>query len=156
MPCLLSVKGPSLTACVHIEDYKTVLFWDPTSETFQIDRPDVQNTRNRGINHDSETAPVTLFTYTSGHGLSDAEEVEETLRIRALFDASVFEVFVNERTAISTRIYNDRKTEADPTSTTIRFFAESAVSEGNEDTVAKLLHATAWDGLTGNRDRQSP
>ncbi|OJJ04855.1 hypothetical protein ASPVEDRAFT_44399 [Aspergillus versicolor CBS 583.65] len=128
---------------IHHENYKTVLFWDPESETFQIHRPDIQNT-HRGINHDPETSPHTLFTYISSQGTND-EEVEETLRIRALFDASVLEVFVNERTAISTRIYNASETNC-PASTRIRFFAESALSEGN-DTVAKLLHATAWDGL---------
>lgn len=76
--------------------------------------------------------------------------MEETLRIRALFDASVLEVFVNERTAISTRIYNVSETDC-PAGTTLRFFAVSPVSEGNDATVAKLLHATAWDGLNGNR-----
>lgn len=136
-------QGPPLTSYIHIENYKTVLFWDPASETFQIHRPDIQNTHS-GINHDPETSPHTLFTYIPGHGTDD-EEVEETLRIRALFDASVLEVFVNERTAISTRIYNASQTDC-AASTKIRFFAESAVSE-RDDTVARLLHATAWDGL---------
>lgn len=69
------------------------------------------------------------------------EESEETLQIHAFFDKSVLEVFVNERTVISTRIYH-------PSSQCFgaRFFAEAPDSAFKEDQTV-LLRAEVWDGL---------
>lgn len=69
------------------------------------------------------------------------DETEETLTVRAFFDKSVLEVFVNDRTVITTRIYHpsDRCFG-------IRFFANP--SEGQSDQIpTTLLQADVWDGL---------
>lgn len=71
--------------------------------------------------------------------------MEETLRIRAIFDKSVLEVFVNERTATSTRVYVDEDRCFE-----LGFFAEGGLNgiEGSLFEVpAMLLRAQAWDGL---------
>jgi beta-fructofuranosidase len=54
------------------------------------------------INDDPEVAPHTLFsTRDPGNNIV----AHESLNIQLFLDASVLEVFVNERVAISTRIY---------------------------------------------------
>lgn len=98
-----------------------------------IDRPVVKDPK---INHGRELAPHTLFSY-----LDKGEEIEETLKVHALFDKSVLEVFVNGRTAITTRIYHPSERCFG-----VRFFARSA-SDGD---VTTLLKADVWDGLGGN------
>lgn len=114
-------------------EHRTILSWDPCSETFTIRRPPVTNTE---INHGDESAPHTLFTFRNEHG----DDVEETLRVHAFFDRSVLEVFVNERTVITTRIYHPSEQCFG-----IRFFAEAENFQSGEP--AKLLEAQAWDGL---------
>lgn len=113
---------------------QTVLSWDPITETFTIERP---HPTYPDINHGVETAPHTLFTFRDDAG----NEVEETLQIRAIFDKSVLEVFVNERTVISTRIYvdGDRCFQ-------LGFFAEGG-SVDDVEPAAILLRAQVWDGL---------
>ncbi|KAL4984318.1 glycosyl hydrolase [Aspergillus falconensis] len=148
----------------HDEDYtfKTILFWDPLHETFQVDRPR-PSTINTDINHGPEVTPHTLFTYinpaatTNDSTASEREtETEEPLRIHALFDTSVLEIFVNGRTAITTRIYHSEgRAGADgPTCVGVRFYAEGAGCDtdsggggGGEEIPARLLHAAIWDGL---------
>ncbi|KAI2694860.1 CAZyme family GH32 [Penicillium roqueforti] len=112
----------------------TTLSWDPRSETFEIHRPLIDDTE---VNHGYETAPHTLFTCLNERG----DEVEETLRVHAFFDSSVLEVFVNDRTVISTRIYHP---EANCFG--LLFFAESdAGVDGDQPAV--LVRASIWDGL---------
>ena len=57
----------------------------------------------------------------------------------------MLEVFVNGRTAISTRLYAAEENVG------IRFFADeeevSASWEGGESPESKLLYATVWDGI---------
>lgn len=116
----------------------TILSWDPLNEKFTIKRP---NPDDSGINHYPELAPHTLFTFSDP---ATGKEKEETLRIRAYFDMSVLEVFVNERTVISTRVYSSTGRCA-----RILFFAESdKVEPGASTPVAVLLHADVWDELT--------
>ncbi|KAL4874785.1 glycosyl hydrolase [Aspergillus karnatakaensis] len=131
----------------HDSDHssKTTLFWNPLSETFQVNRPALPNTR---INHDPEITPHTLFTYTNLED-KDSEtetEEEEPLHIHAIFDRSVLEIFVNERTAITTRIYQS-STEGSPTCVGMEFFAELIERNGGEEP-ARLLYASVWDGLS--------
>ncbi|OOF91095.1 glycoside hydrolase family 32 protein [Aspergillus carbonarius ITEM 5010] len=113
--------------------HRTILSWEPFSEVFTIQRPPPHDSR---INHDPESAPHTLFTFETLSG----EQREETLRIHAFWDASVLEVFVNERTVISTRIYllpNQVRCSR------LRFFAEGET----DSPPAMLLQADGWDGL---------
>jgi len=57
----------------------------------------------------------------------------------------VLEVFVNERTAISTRLYTAEETVG------IRFFADDTAAASNVESASaaasQLLCATLWDGL---------
>ncbi|KAJ5752315.1 hypothetical protein N7520_009232 [Penicillium odoratum] len=121
----------------HSTDFEqcTTLAWDCNSETFTIDRPWV----DREINHGQESAPHTLFTYLDGQ-----EETEEPLSVHVFFDHNVLEVFVNGRTAITTRIYHhsDRCFG-------VKFFAEPADDRAGESS-AILMEADLWDGLGVN------
>ncbi|RAK96454.1 glycoside hydrolase family 32 protein [Aspergillus ibericus CBS 121593] len=113
--------------------HRTILYWEPSRETFIVQRPLPHDSR---INHDPESAPHTLFTFKTLSG----EEREETLQIHAFWDTSVLEVFVNERTVISTRIYllpNQARCSR------LRFFAEGK----SDSPPAVLLQASGWDGL---------
>ena len=92
---------------------------------------------NIDVNHGYETAPHTLFTSLNQRG----EEVEETLRVHAYFDSSVLEVFVNDRTVITTRIYYPEDHCFEPL-----FFAEPE-AEDYEQPAAVLVQASIWDGL---------
>ena len=114
--------------------HNTVLSWIPSTETFVVNRPQKEQ-ESFGINRSPETAPHTLFIFSDPE---TGKEKEETLRIRAFFDMSVLEVFVNERTVISTRVYSSHDH-----CTGVRFFAES---DGG-DNGAILVHADVWDGL---------
>jgi beta-fructofuranosidase len=123
--------------CIDLKT-STILSWNTSTETFTVERP---HPTYPGINHGVESALHTLLTFRDGEG----NEVEETLRIRAIFDKSVLEVFVNERTAISTRVYIDGGRCFQ-----LGFFAEGALNgvEGSFFEVpAMLLRAQAWDGL---------
>ncbi|KAJ5741069.1 hypothetical protein N7493_000941 [Penicillium malachiteum] len=78
---------------------KTSLFFDAEGENFTIDRS--KSTAVSGINTSPEIAPHTLLKFKDESG----EITNETLDIRLLYDVSVLEVFVNGRTAITTRVY---------------------------------------------------
>ncbi|KAL2816094.1 glycosyl hydrolase [Aspergillus granulosus] len=125
---------------------KTVLLWDPLRETFQVNRPDLTNTPlgNCNINHAAEAVPHTLFTTVSpatqpkkwffGLFSRDTEiETEEPLRIHALFDTSVLEIFVNGRTSLTTRIYQAGADDnsgggGKPSCVGLQFYAEALES----------------------------
>jgi beta-fructofuranosidase len=98
-----------------------------TSETLRIDRPD-SNHVDPDISTLPETAPFTLF--------ESADGTREQLEIRAWFDESVLEVFVNERCVFSTRVYPATKR-----CWGIGFWAE------DEECASTLVGARAWDGL---------
>jgi beta-fructofuranosidase len=67
------------------------------------------------------------------------------MRIRAWRDNSVLEIFVNERTAISTRLYAAEETVG------IRFFADDGAATSSVESASAasshLLGATLWDGI---------
>lgn len=68
------------------------------------------------------------------------------MRIHAFFDTSVLEVFVNGRTAVSTRIYTPESRRCYG----VRFFAELDDGQGNGGgggSAAVLRRAVVWDGL---------
>lgn len=58
------------------------------------------------------------------------------------FDKSVLEVFVNDRTAITTRIYHPSEQCFG-----IRFFAETTNCHVTNSEPTILLEAHSWDGL---------
>ncbi|KAE8383258.1 glycosyl hydrolase [Aspergillus bertholletiae] len=122
----------------------TLMTFEPQIETFKISRPSFSRPDSRLlINNSPEAAPHTLFTIINR---SSGEECTETLDIRAWRDNSVLEVFVNGRTAISTRLYAAEETFG------MRFFAEDEASStgvlrtshtGSTD----LQFANLWDGI---------
>ncbi|KAL2208566.1 glycosyl hydrolase family protein [Sarocladium strictum] len=115
-------------------EHCTTLAWHPEDETFTIHRPPPEDA---DTNHGFDSAPHTLFTYKT----EQDEETEENLQVHAFFDQSVLEVFVNERTVISTRVYHSAGRCYG-----VRFFAEV----GGDDVVhgvTKLVRASAWDGI---------
>ncbi|KAJ9634419.1 putative beta-Fructufuranosidase [Knufia peltigerae] len=81
----------------HDEDFATFtsILFDPAEETVTIDRS--RSTTDTEINTSPEEAKHTLFSFADG--------TSETLDLRVFYDVSVLEVFVNDRTAIATRIY---------------------------------------------------
>ena len=113
----------------------TTLAFSPYEETFSIQRPCFPGPGSGElINSKPEHAAHTLFT--SQDPKTGLEE-EETLDIRVWRDNSVLEVFVNGRTAISTRIYGAEASFG------LFFFADDA-----GDTMrTELLSATLWDGI---------
>jgi beta-fructofuranosidase len=122
----------------------TTLMFEPQSETFTIDRPSppTQNSLKL-INSAPEVAPHTLFTTRDP---ATEEEDIELLHIQAWQDNSVLEVFVNSRTAISTRLYAAKETFG------MNFFATDSSSigislnPGGADTT-ELLDAVLWDDI---------
>jgi beta-fructofuranosidase len=180
-------------------NWQTILYWDPVQETFYVERPQIafpitddmclgigedaasSKQLSRRVNHAPEVAPHTLFTFGSTVAKSrtkveeigvEEDEEEEPLRIHAFYDTSVLEIFVNDRTAISTRIflpdsfppctergsnnYNEHRTDDASTAPTrrcygIRFFARGslspAIDNASKPSIATVNRATVWDGL---------
>lgn len=124
----------------HTADFShsTTLTFSPAKETFTIERPALPGLSaaesDRLISSKSETAPHTLFITSDGIA---GQEQMEPLQIHAWRDNSVMEVFVNGRTAISTRLYAANETFG------VRFFGNDGA--GSEGTV--MLNAEMWDGI---------
>jgi len=121
---------------VHSRDFtqSTTLTFSPNDETFTIERPSFASPScEKLINTTPEKAPHTLFTTVDTFN----QRVEEPLRIRVWRDNSVLEVFVNGRTAISTRIYAAENTVG------LRLFANDVPAFGR----SQLIHGTLWDGI---------
>lgn len=128
-------------------DYEkaTILTFEPQTETFKISRPSFSRPDSSLlINSSPEAAPHTLFRTVNP---SSGEESTETLDIRAWRDNSVLEVFVNGRTAISTRLYAAEETFG------MRFFAEDELSstrvlQTSHIGPTELQFANLWDGIS--------
>lgn len=124
----------------HSGDYSraTTLLFDQACETFVINRPafPILNS-SEFVNSEPERAPHTLFTMRDP---MTGKESEEFLHIRAWRDNSVLEVFVNGRTAITTRLYAAEETFG------MRFFADDNV-DGIVDVPSELISATIWDNI---------
>lgn len=126
-------------AIYHSEDLKshTTLYWAPAEEDFAVERPDLV-TAECSVPMQAEHAPHTLFTTRD---VSSGAESEERLRIRAFYDGSVLEIFANERTAVTTRIYTP-----DARSVGLAVFAEAEGSDAQESPAA-ITECKVWDGL---------
>ena len=121
----------------HSSDHQatTTIEFDPSTETVTILRPSLPTTNSPAlINASPEIAPHTLFTTRD---TSTGREVQENLELQIWRDSSVLEVFVNGRTAISTRIYTTDELCG------VRFFAEDDGDEGR----SVLSRARVWDGI---------
>lgn len=143
----LSASHFSCHVLITLIDYEnaTRMMFDPQLETFTISRPSFSSSDSSMlINSSPEAAAHTLFTVRNpGSG----KECTETLNIRAWRDNSVLEVFVNDRTAISTRIYAADETFG------MRFFAADKASSAemlrtSHPGSTELQFANLWDGIT--------
>ncbi|KEQ75173.1 putative beta-Fructufuranosidase [Aureobasidium namibiae CBS 147.97] len=129
---------------VHSRDFTqtTTLTFSPKHETFVIERPSFTSPSSTNlINTAPECAPHTLFTTVDPS--KNNQQVEEPLHIQVWRDNSVLEVFVNGRTAVSTRIYAAEDTIG------IRFFADDTPDFGGFDGtgISQLIYGTLWDGI---------
>lgn len=112
------------------EQRETVVFFEPCTETFMVERS--KSTKIPQINLSVESAPHTLFSF--------AKDRIEPLQIRIFCDTSVLEIFVNERTVISTRIYAESRT-----CYRIEPFVETAPVEGMLDrSCSELINLDVW------------
>ncbi|KAM0723190.1 hypothetical protein Q7P37_001390 [Cladosporium fusiforme] len=130
---------------VHSRDFTqtTTIAFAPNTETLTIQRPSFTlPNSNTLVNSNPERAPHTLFTTLNP---TTGQEETEALHIRAWRDNSVLEVFVNGRTAISTRLYAGEETIG------LRFFADenNAVDAlgGDAPGSSEVVYATLWDGI---------
>lgn len=91
---------------IHTSDNTqyTRVFFEPRSETLIVDRS--KSTIIAEINTKTRSAPHTLFTTRQGGTMQ-----REALTLHVYFDASVLEVFANDRTALTTRVYPDAASE---------------------------------------------
>lgn len=80
---------------LHSATEKTTVTFSPQTETITIDRS--MSSFRSGIVKTSKTAPHTLFRYSDGK--------TEPLDFVLYFDTSVLEIFANDRTALTTRVY---------------------------------------------------
>lgn len=84
---------------------KVTILFAPNAEQVVIERHNVWTDKSdvyMDINDNREVAPHTLFSTRERDGNIITQE---SLDIHLFLDASVLEVFINERVAISTRIY---------------------------------------------------
>ncbi|KAJ5111185.1 glycosyl hydrolase [Penicillium argentinense] len=129
----------------HTEGFEnsTRLMFEPLNETFKIIRPCLSSPSACAfINSSPEIAPHTLFRKRN---TITKEEYTEPLRIRAWRDNSVLEVFVNGRTAISTRLYAAEETFG------MRFFAfdepSTDATKASQSDWTELQYAKLWEGI---------
>lgn len=83
----------------------TDIYFDPATESVFVDRS--RSTSVSDIRKSSEQAPHTLFEFAGSPGdeTIDKGRTLEDLEFHVFYDCSILEVFVNQRTAISTRVY---------------------------------------------------
>ncbi|KAL0931321.1 glycosyl hydrolases family 32 superfamily [Colletotrichum truncatum] len=82
---------------------KGVVMFDASSERLTVQRH--ESTTEPGVIVTEEKAPHTLFTSVDDSG--EEKMTREPLSLHMFFDVSVLEVFANDRTALTTRLYAD-------------------------------------------------
>jgi beta-fructofuranosidase len=90
----------------HSPDHSqlTRVYFEPRSEALTVDSS--RSTTIEGVGTGKKIAPHTLFEIEG----NDKSAVLEDLTFQVFYDASVLEIFVNERTALTTRVYPDSGT----------------------------------------------
>lgn len=117
----------------------TGVYFEPDSESIIIDRS--HSSTHPGIRTCQEQAPHTLFKFAHPNEKSQSadEFVIEHLRFQVLYDCSVLQIFVNERTAVTTRVY-----PASGTSTGIRIFVERKQPDTSHSRESRILSCVLW------------
>ncbi|ORX98300.1 glycosyl hydrolase [Clohesyomyces aquaticus] len=124
---------------IHSTTEYTRIYFNPVSESIVVDRS--KSSSQDGIRRCEEHAPHTLFNILnfSKERHSTGQTRLETLEFHVLYDCSVLEIFVNERTALTTRVYS-----ASGTSTGILPFVErgNCACFGSER--SRILKCDLW------------
>ncbi|KAH6675973.1 putative beta-Fructufuranosidase [Halenospora varia] len=120
---------------------ETTISYSPQTSTLLISRPSLDLLASN-VHFSQESAPHALLT--SLDPVSKATR-EERLDIKIFYDNSVLEVFANERTVITTRLYTMAERCFG-----IKIWAEDG-SEGSE--VATIERCVAWDGLSSHASK---
>jgi beta-fructofuranosidase len=109
------------------------------SESLVVDRS--HSSSRHGIRRCPEEAPHTLFRHKQPKedGEIAGRERLETLDFHIVYDSSVLEIFVNERTALTTRIYPESGT-----STEVRPFVSRCQRFGSVTTASQVLSCDFW------------
>ncbi|KAF4495265.1 glycosyl hydrolases family 32 superfamily [Fusarium agapanthi] len=118
----------------HTKELRTVVSFSPDLEKLSITR--AKSTDMAGICVADEEAPHTLFS-TLSPGTAELSLSQEPLRLNAFFDVSCLELFANERTAITARVY--------PESMTCYNIQPFVVKKSEGSWSGQLLECTAWE-----------
>ncbi|EAU33621.1 predicted protein [Aspergillus terreus NIH2624] len=130
----LSVKNVGLRI-VHPKE-QTKVYFTPKTETLHVDRS--HSTSIPGLCLANEAAPHTLFRRRSKDDENDVFELEP-LTLSMFFDGSILEIFANDRTAITTRVYL-----SDNSLSEIQPWIEYEPGKNGSATDCKLLSFQLW------------
>jgi beta-fructofuranosidase len=98
-----------------------------------------KSTNIAGICVADEEAPHTLFSTLSHKPVGGSEPAltQESLRLHAFFDVSCLELFANDRTAITTRVY--------PESMTCFNIQPFVTTKDQRPWYGRIVQCTAWE-----------
>ncbi|KAL5420954.1 hypothetical protein PMIN04_005992, partial [Paraphaeosphaeria minitans] len=138
--CKLSIITLKIYVGIGLEAERTRVFFEPTSESIIVDRS--QSSTISGIRNCQKHAPHTLFKFARlDKDHPSVEEVElEVLTFHILYDRSVLQIFVvNERTALTTRVYPDSGT-----SNGVRVFIDKEHYVSSDSVMSQTLSCDLW------------
>lgn len=115
---------------------QTKVYFTPKTETLHVGRS--HSTSIPGLCLANEAAPHTLFRRRCKDEENDVVGLEP-LTLSMFFDGSILEIFANDRTAITTRIY-----PSDNSLSEIRPWIEYEPSKDDSATDCRLLSSQLW------------
>ncbi|KAH8716786.1 glycosyl hydrolase [Phaeosphaeriaceae sp. PMI808] len=123
----------------HSPTEYTRVYFDPKLEIIIVDRS--RSSHQSGVRRCREEAPHTLFAFREfdKDGHPTGKRRLETLNFHVLYDCSVLQIFVNKRTAITTRVY-----PAMGTSTGILPFVEGGFCSSSDRPDAEAWSLALW------------
>lgn len=120
-----------------VQNLHTTISFNPINQTITIDRSNTVSSNassiEKTVNRRPESASHTLLTYASG-----SSKTMETLDLVVLVDKSMLEVYVNERTIITSRLYVNGSSSVG---------AVSMFAEGEGATGVVFQRAGVWSGV---------
>ncbi|KAK5160813.1 hypothetical protein LTR04_004547 [Oleoguttula sp. CCFEE 6159] len=140
MATVVSATGPcglTIAASPNVEEY-THIYYDPSSYTVVVDR-----THSSLITQFNNASVIGYFyPYTMGYGNGT---VTEPITMDVFLDGSLLEVFINERFALTTRIYPSRTD-----STGVGLYLGSGASAEVQSVEMWSDLTNAWPGRPAN------
>jgi len=136
-------KGEQVDDANHlVAGEKTTVYFDPTSEEIMADRS--KSSSVPGVRRFTESAPHTLFTFAGPNDSTTSRDGapqtrQEVLDFHVFYDTSVLEIFVNERTALTTRVY-----PTSGTSSQIRPFVDTCGRASVGGSGSRLVDIKIW------------